>query len=350
MVLGAAVGEAVLGRQIGRRAPLWGAAFGALPDLDVLVNPFIDPVAQLAVHRGFTHSLVFAGLGGLLFGRLLARHYPQASQSRWGLLVGLALLTHSMLDVFTVYGTQILNPFSDWPAAIGSIFIIDPLYTLPLLGGLGAALLYSQNARRRRWLNGLGLGLSTAYLLLGLGCQQIARSSFQDQLQQQNGPRQQLLVTPTPFNSVLWMGVAADSSQIWVGLRSLLDGPGPIRFHKKDKNPHLLQSFLGQRPLERLLWFSRGYYTVERQGGQLYFNDLRFGSADAWLGEGGDYIFRFQLLRDPLDPRRLRGFRQIQPPFDLDRVDWSALWNRVMGIPPAESPRGFVKKNPWKGE
>jgi inner membrane protein len=35
--LGAAVGEAVLGRQLGRRALLWGGICGLLPDLDVLV-------------------------------------------------------------------------------------------------------------------------------------------------------------------------------------------------------------------------------------------------------------------------------------------------------------------------
>ena len=41
--LGAAVGEAVLGKQIGRRALLWGGICGLLPDLDVLI-PLGDAV------------------------------------------------------------------------------------------------------------------------------------------------------------------------------------------------------------------------------------------------------------------------------------------------------------------
>ena len=36
--LGAAVGEGVLGRRIGNRAPIWGAVLGTLPDLDVVFN------------------------------------------------------------------------------------------------------------------------------------------------------------------------------------------------------------------------------------------------------------------------------------------------------------------------
>ena len=49
----------------------------------------------------------------------------------------LALVTHPLLDAMTVYGTQLALPFSDHPFGVGSIFIIDPLYTLPLLAGTG---------------------------------------------------------------------------------------------------------------------------------------------------------------------------------------------------------------------
>ena len=43
IALGAAVGTAVLGRKVGARAALWGAAVATLPDLDVLF-PYGDPV------------------------------------------------------------------------------------------------------------------------------------------------------------------------------------------------------------------------------------------------------------------------------------------------------------------
>ena len=57
-VLGAAVGEATLGRRVGGKAPLWGAMLGTLPDLDVLY-PFADPVTAFTWHRGPSHSIFF---------------------------------------------------------------------------------------------------------------------------------------------------------------------------------------------------------------------------------------------------------------------------------------------------
>lgn len=56
--LGAAVGEAVLGKKLGNRALLWGVFFGTLPDLDILFSPFLDQVRQLSFHRGASHSLL----------------------------------------------------------------------------------------------------------------------------------------------------------------------------------------------------------------------------------------------------------------------------------------------------
>ena len=54
-------------------------------------------------------------------------------------MVWLCLVTHPLLDAFTVYGTQILLPFSDYPVGWSTLFIIDPLYTLPLVVGVVAA-------------------------------------------------------------------------------------------------------------------------------------------------------------------------------------------------------------------
>ena len=38
VVLGAAVGEAALGKKIGNRAIVWGGIAGTIPDLDVLIT------------------------------------------------------------------------------------------------------------------------------------------------------------------------------------------------------------------------------------------------------------------------------------------------------------------------
>ena len=138
LTLGAAIGEATLGRSVGRKAAAWGAALGTLPDLDVLSSPFVDDYTQLVLHRGFSHSVFFALAGGAAIAYGLAKLHAKfgVSFGRWFLFTFLALFTHALLDGFTVYGTQLLNPVSNFPFAWNSIFIIDPLYTVPLLLGL----------------------------------------------------------------------------------------------------------------------------------------------------------------------------------------------------------------------
>ena len=68
IVLGAAVGEAVLGKKLGNRAMVWGAVAGTLPDMDVLGQYFLSELDNLAFHRGISHSLTATVLGSLFFG------------------------------------------------------------------------------------------------------------------------------------------------------------------------------------------------------------------------------------------------------------------------------------------
>ena len=67
IILGAAVGEVVLGKKIGNKAMLYGAIAGTIPDLDVLASFFTDTVSALEIHRGFTHSIFFSVLFAPVF-------------------------------------------------------------------------------------------------------------------------------------------------------------------------------------------------------------------------------------------------------------------------------------------
>lgn len=102
IVLGAAVGEVVLGKRAGNRAMVWGAVAGTLPDLDVLANVVTDPISALAYHRAFTHSLTYAVAMPVVMGLLVHRLYggrdgglPQ--QVPKALLAGAALLAGILL-------------------------------------------------------------------------------------------------------------------------------------------------------------------------------------------------------------------------------------------------------------
>lgn len=70
IVLGASMGEVVLGRKLGNKAMFWGALGGTIPDLDIITSPFLSEIDSLVFHRGISHSIFFAILGGLGFGWL----------------------------------------------------------------------------------------------------------------------------------------------------------------------------------------------------------------------------------------------------------------------------------------
>lgn len=333
IALGAAIGEATLGRRVGRRAALWGAALGTLPDLDVFV-PFGDPVADFTYHRSFSHSLIVLtlispGIAWLIMRFHAGRSPPeqQAGFGGWWLLSFLVLVTHPLLDVFTVYGTQIWWPLDPTPYFVSSVFIVDPAYTLPLLLGLTGTWLLLRRRRaastapRRPWLpNALGLALSSTYLLWGLWAKNEIESFVHGELAAQDIAYEHMLTVPTPGNTVLWRILVMGDEAYYEGFRSLLDRGDTLRLQRIDHDPALLQGLEQHWPVQRLRWFTGGYYSVSSREGKIVITDLR-------MGQEPNYVFRFVVGRkanphpEPLPPR------QLPMAFELRELGWT--WRRI---------------------
>lgn len=67
IVLGAAVGELMAGKKLGKRSWLAGAFFQTVPDFDFIAGIWCTPAEDLLAHRGFTHSFLFIILMAPLF-------------------------------------------------------------------------------------------------------------------------------------------------------------------------------------------------------------------------------------------------------------------------------------------
>ena len=332
ITLGAAVGEALLGKKIGNKAALWGAAFGVMPDLDVLASPFVSEVQALAIHRGITHSIFFCIVAAPLFGWLLQRYQKNDTTWRdWSWLVFWVFLTHIFIDVCTSYGTQVFQPFSNYSLSFNSIFIIDPFYTLPLLFGLLTALFLNRSSENRRWANWLGIGISSLYLLLGFGIKYQVNDVFEKNFAQQQISPEQYMTTPSPLNIFLWTGYAEANDTLYAGLYSIFDEDDEIDFQAVPQNKKLIQPYHNQLPVERLIWFSRGYYAAERKAEGLIVHDLRFGRSDLWLSEAeAPFVWNYKLIFNS-DSTRVTGFKQFEPSFDMRADMWDRLYNRVLG-------------------
>ncbi len=336
IALGSAIGVAVMGRRTAVwKAALWGGVAGTVPDLDAFIDHG-DAILNMTRHRAESHSLLLLTLATPLLAWAVSRLHrspastsgsalhpsaPQPTFLRWWLALWLVLFTHPLLDTMTIYGTQLLQPFSEHPFGVGSIFIIDPLYTLPLLVGVVAALRL-ESARGQRW-NLVGLALSTLYLGWGFGAQQHATQVARASLADQNISAQGLLVTASPFNTVLWRLVATTPTQYLEGHYSLLDNDTHITWTAHDRGAALMAQHRDEPSVARMAAFTHGFYSLSETDGRLFVTDLR-------MGQEPSYTFRFDL--GTAAERTSGQHRPVQQSMRPDlgtALPW--LWQRMGG-------------------
>lgn len=321
--LGSAVGEAVLGKKVGRRALLWGGICGTIPDLDVFI-PLGDPVSDFTYHRSFSHSLFVLALLTPVVVALITRLHRHTREYRrhWFLLVYLVFTTHVLLDSFTAYGTQIFWPFFTTPMTWSTIFIIDPLYTLPLLAGITAVLVLKRRVELGRRINRIGLSLSCVYLLWTVGAKLHVSHAVAQTLAGDNIAHAGVFTTPAPFTSLLWRIVVMDDRGYYEGFYSVFDAGEPIRFTHFTSRRELLEGVENSRAVQRLQWFSKGFYAVTQRDGELFISDLRMGSEPT-------YIFKFKVgeLSKPHTVATPPLQIEANPDLSLLAVLWQRIWD-----------------------
>jgi inner membrane protein len=328
-LVGAAIGEGIVGKRIGRRGMVLGAVTALLPDLDAFGHFFLSNADQLAFHRGITHSLLFAALLALLLARVFRRWFSAAEIHfvQWISLFGLSLLSHLFLDILTCYGTGLLEPFSHHRVSLDTIFVADPFFTLPMLASVSIVLIGYRNPRKRRWWNLAGLGFGAAYLAFTCLNHLHVHTLMSRAFAAKGLSSLEFTVTPTPMNNLLWMAYSRDSTGAWIGYHSLLDPDESIDFHRLERNDSLLAPFESDPALAVLRRFSKGNYAVTQHGNHLYFNDLRFGQVSSWDSLDSEFAMRYDFGPGADNSRPLNRMRFSEPKLD---VFWE-LVHRVRG-------------------
>lgn len=301
IVLGAACGEAVLGKKIGNKALLFGAIGGTIPDLDVFVGSILydNQIQAMAFHRGFMHSAVFAILGAFGIGWLVFKLYDKGKRKSstnlndWRKLFFWSLLTHPLLDCFTPYGTQLFYPFSDHRVALNNIAVADPLYTLPFLICIIVLMFYRRQSRRRQlWLR-IGIFVSSTYMLFTLGNKIYVDKVFNDSLAKQGIKAKRFRTQPTILNNILWYGVAETEDNYYLGFYSLFDSEATVNDWKIiSKSPSIID--VQNEDLKTLAWFSDDYFKVFKtaQKGVYKYNDLRYALLNPDDAQSSLFSFR----------------------------------------------------------
>ncbi|WP_046756075.1 metal-dependent hydrolase [Kordia jejudonensis] len=336
IVLGAACGEAAMGKKIGNKALLFGAIGGTIPDLDVFVGNWLydNQIDAMLFHRGFMHSIAFAILAAFLFGLLVYKLYDNGkrkdttTQKDWTWLFFLSIFTHPILDCFTGYGTQLFLPFSDYRVAFSNISVADPAYTVPFLLCLIVMMFFNRkNPTRKLWLK-LGVGISSIYMLFTIGNKFYINSVFEKSLVEQGIQYTRYNTEASILNNILWFGIAETETDYHVAFYSLFDTKSTfIDWNTIPKNHNLLPK--DNPDLAQLTWFSNEYYNLQdNKDGTYLYSDLRYPSIDT--GNGKSAVFSFTLFKDG---NRL-NMKPFAPEFDENMTMGDILgifWERVKG-------------------
>jgi inner membrane protein len=337
LFLGGAVAAAIVPAKHRRAALLAGAALNTLPDLDSLFIALAtdDPVSLMTVHRSFSHSLFVLPLLGWLIWWLFKRRGKRVAESpaRWFWAIQLALVTHPLLDAFTVYGTQLFWPLHTPPVMISSLFIIDPLYTVWLLAACVAAWFAREKILAQRALLA-GLVLSTAYL----GWSLLAKAKVDAHADQalaamglRNAPR---FSVPMPLNTLLWQVVAMTPEGYVIGERSLVADQGAMRFKGYKSNTQALGEARDIPAMQELAWFNHGFMRAQVVGDELVLSDLRMGLEP-------DYNFNFAVaVREggqwrAIPPRQLQAAYRAPVASGKLKDALAQLWRRIWHQPEA---------------
>lgn len=270
-----------------------------------------DAVENFTRHRGFSHSLfVLPPVAGLIWLALRLAWAPVArAPLRWLAAVMLALLTHPVLDAHTIYGTQLWWPLDRPPVMWGSLFIIDPLFTLPLVVGVAATALWPA----RSAIPVVALGVSLAYLgwswYAKAQAESLALARWDDA---ELNPARHFSV-PTPFNTLAWRVVGMTPEGY---IESYVSLPaGTVSLDRIAAQP--LRGAWASA--ERLRWFTHGFVVEESGGEHLIATDIR-------MGQHPVYAFRFVLAE-----RGPAGWQPV-PPELLEYTVPDDAWPRLQRL------------------
>lgn len=330
IVLGACIGEVIAGKELGRKAMLWGALAQTFPDIDVVAEMWLDTPSNLLAHRGFTHSILSCLLFTPLFAAMAKRIHSKVniSMQRWMALFCIEMFCHLLLDSQNAYGTGLFEPFSHARVSFNTMFVADPLFTIVALVASIVLLIFRKKEKRRFGWATAGIVASALYLSVCIINKLVVTSEVNTLMQKQNVTYTQSFVTPTPLNNLLWYVVANDDKGSYVGYRSIFDKKPEFELTYFKRNDELLHGMEGDAGLQKLKRFSKGYYIAQEWRDRLVFSDLRFGQILGWKDPKEKFVFHYYLKH----PNENKVVIQRGRFAKWDNTAIPTLWQRMMGI------------------
>ena len=216
-------------------------------------------------------------------------------------------------------------PLGEQAIMWGNMFVIDPLFTLPMLFGFVWLAIRPVGKHSGKVMYG-AIGLSVLYFAWSLAAQMWVMQKVDKQLADlglQDAPR---LVTATPFNTLVWQVLVQVPDGVLSGSHSLTqdEADAPIRLQHIGSDTAALAKVQDNVALQRLRRFNQGYFVAREVDGKLIISDVR-------MGREPHYTFNFAIAKWQNGQwQALTPPEQIQDRPDL-KQEWAYLQKRLWG-------------------
>jgi inner membrane protein len=297
IVIGAAIGELILGKQLGRKAMVVGALAKTIPDFDIFYTGLDDPFKYMCHHRGHTHSLLWETLYAFPIAYIFYRLFSKkVSFMRWSWLFLACLWGHSLLDVCTSFGTQLFLPVTNQLYSCNNLAIVDVFFTLPMLILLIIAIFMKNYCKARTQFCRGVLIYCFIYLGYTFGNKVYANHIFEKSLEENKIQYAQSMTGPVILNNFLWYGIASSDTMLYISENSVLFPKEKMEWLRFPRNQHLLKNHPDIKNRNALLWFSKGYDLSEFNGDTLNVYCVKFGRTNMTLRDmKGTFGFYYRL-------------------------------------------------------
>ncbi|MGD9977174.1 MAG: metal-dependent hydrolase [Bacteroidales bacterium] len=314
--LGAVAGELSAGKKVGNKALVYGAMAGNIPDIDVIFTPLFNPVDALFVHRGFSHSLLLLFLLAPILAYTVSK-IDRDSRLRyvnWLWLMALPWFSHLMVDIFNTYGTAIFEPFSSIRVSYDSVAIVDVFLWIVLIPATISIWFTTKNKTLRRRVAWISMSLVVVYVGASVIIKKNLESTVKNELAVTGKEYLRIQTAPLPLGNLIWMVVVEETTGYSIEQRSVWNFSKLLSVNHIPKNHELLSPIANKYEIRRLIDFTRGLYSVEKEEQGFLIYDIRYAS----LAENypNAYVFTFRvdnwenhLTVSRAHPRRSINFR-----------------------------------------
>ena len=191
----------------------------------------------------------------------------------------LGYATHGLLDACTSYGTLLFWPFSNERVTWNNISIVDPIFTIPVLILIGAAI-----KTKRKIYSFFSIGWIIFYLSLGFIQYERALSTANDLAESRGHNPERLTLKPSFGNLILWKSIYEHEKTFYVdAIRTVLMsmqlktsyftknkytvclGESIKIFDYQEHLPDLDKESQQALDIERFRWFSQDYLGFDQE-------------------------------------------------------------------------------------